>query len=343
MAISFEEKMRSCASLLDNADRVVIVGHVHADGDVIGTMSALSHRLESRGKGVISFLFEPIPSRFDFLDFQEKVCIFDSTSDEHQSSILAADAIVILDSSSIERVPGWDSLVARKRDVCARIDHHPSSTPIDVAIDLTDEKASATGQLIYRLLDLYAQPLSREEALGLFVALATDTGWFRYSNTTPAALQQAAELLRTGINPGLIYRNIYQSNELGLIRLMGSVISNMHAEMDGRLLWGTITSDQVREAELERDFEIDVLLDLLRSTRAVCCVAVFRVLEDGVIRVNLRSKGEVAVNGVAERFGGGGHQNAAGVTIVGGDGDRSVDEIVHALREVVAGSEAGDG
>ena len=342
MAISIEEKMRSCASLLDSADQVVIVGHVHADGDVIGTMSALSHRLKSQGKGVTPFLFEPIPSRFDFLGFQEMVRIFESASDEHQSVILAADAIVILDSSTIERVPGWESLVARKRDVCVRIDHHPSSTPIDVGLDITDEGASATSQLVYRLLDSYEQSLSCEEALGLFVALATDTGWFRYSNTTPAALQQAAELLKSGISLGVIYRNIYQSNELGLIRLMGSVISQMRVELNGRLLWGTITFDQVREAELERDFEIDVLLDLLRSTRDVRCVAVFRMLEDGVIRVNLRSKGEIAVNGVAERFGGGGHRNAAGVTIIGGDVQRSSDEIINSLREVVAGSEAGD-
>jgi len=336
MAISIEEKMRSCASFLESVDRVVIVGHVRADGDVIGTMSALSHRLESRGKEVSSFLFEPIPSRFDFLGFGEKALIFSPSSDEHRSTVLDADAVLILDSSSIERLPGWNDLLARKRDVCVRIDHHPSSSPIDAIIDITDVRASATGQIVYELLRMQDLPFSSEEALGLFVALATDTGWFRYSNTTPVALEQGAGLLKTGIDPGSVYRRVYQSNELGLIRLMGTVISGIRAELDGRLLWGVITPDQIREAGLERDFEIDVLLDLLRSTRDVCCVAVFRALEDGVIRVNLRSKGEIAVNGVAERFGGGGHRNAAGVTILEGDLDRTAKEIVDALREVVA-------
>lgn len=334
--------MRSCASLLESAEKVVIVGHVNADGDVIGTMSALSGRLESQGKDVSAFLFEQIPSRFDFLDFRGKTLIFEADSEDHRSTVLGADAVVVLDSSSIERLPGWEDLLAQKRDACVRIDHHPSSTPIEAGIDITDETASATGQIIYRFFARQDQAFSREEALGLFVALATDTGWFRYSNTTPEALEQGAALLKSGIDPGAVYRHIYQSNELGLIRLMGSVISGMQAEMNGRLLWGTISPDQIREAELERDFEIDVLLDLLRSTREVRCVAVFRVVEEGIIRVNLRSKGDIPINGVAERFGGGGHRNAAGVTIRDGDLDKTSQEIVSALRELVAGSEAGD-
>jgi phosphoesterase RecJ-like protein len=214
-----------------------------------------------------------------------------------------------------------------------RFDHHPSAAPIAAEIDITDETAFATGQLVYDFFELQSFTLTREEALGLFVAFATDTGWFRYSNTTPGTLRRAAGVLESGIDPAEIYRSIYQTNDLGLIRLTGRVISMVHSEMDDRLLWAVIDQDMIRDEGLDADFESDILMDILRSSRSTHCVALFREVSDGTVRVNLRSKGTVNVSKIAEAFGGGGHRNAAGATINGSNLEQSADRVVDALKK----------
>jgi len=249
-----------------------------------------------------------------------------------------ADAVVIIDASSEDRLPGWETLLPRRRGVLVRFDHHPTSNPGDADISLVDEKACATGQIVCDFLRLAGDRLSREEALGIFVAIATDTGWFRYSNTTPAAMLLAAELLETGIDPAEIYRSVYQTNKLELIRLAGRVLATAREEMGGRLLWALIERGLIDEYGLEGELETDILLDLLRSTKDSLCVALFRELEGGRIRVNLRSKGKIAVNQVAEMFGGGGHLNAAGITMNGMQPEACAKIVVGALKKILPDS-----
>jgi bifunctional oligoribonuclease and PAP phosphatase NrnA len=335
MAGSILEKMCACASLFENAGSYVLIGHQRADGDAIGTMAALYYRLVSQGRTVTPFLFEEIPRRYEFLGFQEHVTLFDSASAEHAALVQGADVVVILDASSDDRLPGWQPLLAARRGSLVRFDHHPSSVPGGADIDMTDTSACATGQIVLEFMKLDGIGFSPEEAQALFVAIATDTGWFRYSNTNRAAFRQVSDLLDCGVAPAEIFRSIYQCNELPLIRLAGRVVSTIEEEMDGRLLWGTIDRALVEETGLKNDFETDILMDLLRSSRKAVCVALFREGEDGRVRVNLRSKGDVAVNGVAEMFGGGGHRNAAGATLDDANLDEAAGNVVDALRHVL--------
>jgi phosphoesterase RecJ-like protein len=338
---SIKEKLRICAKLIEKSSQVVLVGHERADGDVIGSMVALTHRLRSLGKNVAAFLFEPIAYRYAFLDFEENVRVFDADDAAHRAVVECADALILLDASTEDRLPGWDALFEKKRAVLVRFDHHPSTAPIPAEIDITDVTASATGQLVCEFLKELGLPLKLEEALGLFVAIATDTGWFRYSNTTPDALRQVSEFLEIGIEPALIYRSIYQTNELDMIRLVGRVIAGIQSEMDGRLLWGIVDLDLIRAAGIDNEFEADILMDVLRSSKGAQCVALFRETRDGKVRINLRSKGEVAVNKVAEMFGGGGHRNASGATINGSTLERSASRVVEALKKELEKSDSG--
>jgi len=342
MAGSIQESMHACASLLKTSEKIVIVGHHRADGDVIGTMMSLDHRLRSQAKRVTPFLFESMPPRYDFLGFQRYVQIFDPDREEHRQTVVDADVIVVLDATTGDRLPLWEDLLARRKGSLVRFDHHPSLFPSGADIDMTDVKACATGQIVYEFLGILDEkPFSYEEALGLFVAIATDTGWFRYSNTTPDALRQGSRLVEAGIEPAEVFSRIYQHNPLGLIRLMGRVFADIKEELDGRLLWGTISLDLIGDTmNAEDEFETDILLDVLRSSEKVMCVALFRELPKGFMRVNLRSKGRIAVNTVAEQFGGGGHRNAAGMTLNDSRGTQDVPTVVRALVEMLTEAEA---
>lgn len=332
---TIQEGMNACASLLDGARNVVVVGHMRADGDVVGTMTAFYHHLVAHSKDVFSFLFEPVPERYGFLAIQEHVQIFDSSDTGYRDTVKSADVVILLDVSSWDRLPGWEELLEDFPGKVVRFDHHPSSRPLDVDVDITDTNASATGQLVYDYIKLRGEKPDRMTALGLFTAIATDTGWFRYSNTTAHSFRMVSELLETGINISEVYRNVYQRNELGMIRLMGRVISSMRSEMDGRLLWGTISEDLVREAGIEKEFETDILLDILRSSQQSLCVALFREMDGGAVRINLRSKGTIPVNEVAEAFGGGGHRNASGITIENSTPEKSAESVVEAIKRMM--------
>ncbi len=344
MTRSNREKMSALASLLDESKKIVIVGHERADGDVIGSMVALFYRMRSAGKEIIPFLFEEINPRYGFLGFDKHGILFNAEEVSHRESVIEADVIIVLDTAADDRLPGWKPILARRQGTLVRIDHHQSSSGVATGavkadIDIVDASACATSELIHDFLTLDGSSLSREEAVGIFVAILTDTGWFRYSNTTPRILRIGADLLDNEIDVSEIYRMIYQRNDLNLIRLTGIVASDIVSEMNGLLLWGMIDGDLIKRLGLEKDFETDAILDILRSSKDAVSVVLFRETGNGTIRVNMRSKGTFAVNKVAEEFGGGGHRNAAGITLKGISLEDSASRVVGALKKALAGTE----
>lgn len=313
------ETFKAVQSAFDEAARIVLVGHVNADGDAIGSMAALHSRLAKRGKRsggkqVTPFLFEAIPERFRFLNFDSILQIFDPDSEAHASTVLDADLIVILDLSVVHRMPGWDSLLDKFEGTIICIDHHPLPETLPGHINLVNPRACATGELLYKLFRLEGTPLTRDEALALFTAITTDTGWFQYTNTTPETLAMASELLSLGIEPADVFGKVYQANDFDSVRLTGKLAYETRSALDGRLLWVSISREALASCGLE-SFETESILDILRSVKTSLCVVLFRETTDGAIRVNLRSKGDVFIHKVAERFGGGGHRKAAGITL----------------------------
>ncbi|MFH2001036.1 MAG: bifunctional oligoribonuclease/PAP phosphatase NrnA [Planctomycetota bacterium] len=328
------ESFKEILNAFDAAFRTVLVGHVNADGDVIGSMSALSSRLGMRGMQVTSFLFEPVPERYRFLSFDQSVEIFDADKVSHRRSILDADLIVILDLSVISRLPGWSSLLDEFKGKVICIDHHPVPESFLGHINLINPQACSTGQILFELFRLEEAPLTRGQALALFTAITTDTGWFQYSNTTPETLSMASELLRTGIDPSEVFGYIYQANDFSTVRFTGKLAHETRSALGDRLLWVSISQEALESCGLA-SFETESILDILRSVKPSQCVALFRETEEGTVRVNLRSKGRLYIHKLAERFGGGGHRKAAGITFT----DLSLKEVekkvINALIEYI--------
>lgn len=329
--MTFEDEVARLAALLVRSERIVLTGHVNIDGDSLGSMLAMAHALLRRGKRVLALCFEPLLGRYAFLDPRGIVEVFDPI--RHGSDVADADCFMMFDFSAWSRMPGLAERVRASRAVKVCFDHHPAEQlPGD--INLHVPTAPATGKVVLDVLRVLAWPLDREIAEPLLVAIGTDTGWFRNRNTSPEVMADVATLLATGVDASEVYREVYQRNEIGLVRLIGRVAQGLAEECEGRLLSARIPYAWVREFGVGA-YETDEILDLLRTAQGAELVALFREMENGSVRVNLRSRGRIDVSRIAHELGGGGHAYAAGVTLTGPLGAAS-EQALDKLRAALA-------
>ncbi len=313
MTSANRESSARLRELIEKSDSFLLSGHVNIDGDSLGSMLGMYHLLRQRGKRVRALAFEPIAERYAFLGGDALVETFDPKV--HAEPAKNSDVFMMFDFSATSRMPGLWDLVASGRAVKVCVDHHVAEKlPGD--INIHDASAPATGKIVLDFVRELGGTIDKPMAEALLVAISTDTGWFRYSNTSPQVLRDAADLLSAGIDASKVYREVYQRNPVPLVRLIGRVAAALTSELNGAVLWGTIPIALVDELGVG-DFETDELLDLLRTAREAECVALFRETRSGEVRINLRSRGDVDVSRLARDIGGGGHRYAAGATIAG--------------------------
>jgi phosphoesterase RecJ-like protein len=170
--------------------------------------------------------------------------------------------------------------------------------------------------MIYRLIREMGVPLSREIATNLYVAILTDTGSFHYANTTPQALRVAAALIEAGVLPHQVADALFEQREVAELRLLGTLLANIQLSPDGTVAWMEVTQQMLDQGGLGKD-ALEGVINYPRSIKGVVVALLFKEEAQGVVRVSLRSRGDVNVAAVAEVFRGGGHKNAAGCTLVG--------------------------
>ena len=175
--------------------------------------------------------------------------------------------------------------------------------------------AAATGELIFDLLEAAGGPWPQEALQGIYAALLTDTGGFRFSNTTPAALQIAARMVEGGVRPDVLHERVYGRVSLRSVHLLREALGELEVGEGGRVAWMTVPTDAYRRLGADPG-DLEGYVDVPRSIEGVEVAALFRALEDGSTKVSLRSSGEVDVNAVARTFGGGGHIKASGIRLV---------------------------
>lgn len=304
---------RSVAAAFRPGQRVCVTTHVNPDGDGLGSEVALVHLL--RGLGVDAVITNPTPTppRFHFLF--EGLPGADRTG-EAVKELRRADLIVVLDISDLGRL-GMLCETVRDRGVpVVCIDHHVSMGTLPEGPRLVDTRAAATGELVYELAWANGWKLSPAAARGLYVALLTDTGGFRFSNTRPSTLRIAADLLETGIDPETIYLSVYAKAPEGRPRLLGEALQTLVVEPEIGMAWITIPPGAMERYGLTAD-DLDGVVEFPRSIENVRLALLFREVSQGRVKVSLRSVGNVDVAAFARRFGGGGHTKAAGVAIQG--------------------------
>lgn len=293
--------------------RVALTTHVNADGDGAGSEVALWQWLTARGVRAAIVNPTPFPSRFAFL--LEGAAGADK-SGQAAKHLKAADVIVVLDIADVGRLGQLGRIVGGLSVPVACIDHHVSDGTLPPGPRLVDPGACATGELVYDLLRAAGWSLSSEAARALYVAILTDTGGFRFSNTTPRALQVAADLLGSGLDAEAIYRDVYASEPEGKIRLLGEVLDTLVVERPRGLAWLTIPPGALERHGVDPS-DLDGVVEVARSIQGVRLAILFRELANGRVKVSFRSVGDVDVAELAERFGGGGHRKAAGASLEG--------------------------
>lgn len=320
MAIQWEPFVE----LVRGSARVVLTTHVRPDGDGLGSMRALAEALETLGKRVRMTVASVLPPRYNFLIDDGRVERFEPPGERWRD----ADLVIVLDTGTRNQLGDFaaflDSLTVPK----IVIDHHPTQDGIGT-LALVDTAAEATGRLAYAAITALNVPLSARMANALFTALAMDTGWFRFSNTTPATFNLAGELVRAGATPEALYELLFEHNTLGRMKLMGLALDRLRLECDGRVAYTEIRrSDYAATGAMPSDTE-----DLVNFTRTVAGVEVglfFMEQPRGGVKVSLRSRGKVNVRTIAQSFGGGGHDLASGATL-----ESTLDEAQRRVLEAV--------
>jgi phosphoesterase RecJ-like protein len=324
------------ARLLVPGRRVCLTTHVNPDGDGLGSEVGLAHLL--RGLGVEAVVANPTatPERFAFL-FADLPGV--DRSAEAVKTLRTADIIVVLDISDLGRLGMLSQTVAERGVPVACVDHHVSPGTLPDGPRYVDPTAAATGELISEIALANGWPLTPPVARALYVALVTDTGGFRFSNTHPRTLRIAAELLETGLDPESIYLDVYANAPKGRPRLLAETLQTLVIEEDPGLGWVTVPPGALERHGVSVD-DLDGIVEFPRSVAGVRMALLFREMSQGRIKVSLRSVGDVDVAAFAKPYGGGGHKHAAGVALAGSLPEVQ-ETILGAAREYLAGTPRG--
>ena len=319
-------------SQLMSADGIVITTHARADGDAIGCVAALTRVLRNQGKTVSAFLHEPVGRRYGFLAEIEPAAIWDPSS---AGRVLdGAELLVIVDTCARAQLGDVADAIEKSAIAKLAIDHHRTRDDI-VDTAMIDEGAGACAQLIAELCDRAGWPVDRQTAELLFVGLATDTGWFRFSNTDGRALTAAARFVEAGVRPNELYERLYLDEPVPRARLIGAALSGFELHADDRLAVIRLTRELIVSCGATPEMTEDLINEPQRVGSVIAAVLLVEPVDDGPVRVSFRSKRLVDVAAVAARFGGGGHARAAGARIEGpmdGVAERVVKAMTAALQ-----------
>lgn len=290
----------------------LITTHLNPEGDGIGSELLLAMILKRLGKNVSVYNFDPAPKNLKFLPGADFIIQKEKVDEPF-------DIIFVLDSGDLSRTGFLTEKHLRKYKVIS-IDHHRTSKPFG-RINWIDKKASATAEMVYRLSEVLGIELDTDMALCLYTSLYTETGSFRFSNTTPEIHHIVSRLIKMGINPWSVVLKI-ESLSFERLTLLGHLLLSTEINRDGRLAWMTVTDDLFRKTRTTVE-DIEDFINFPRLVRGVEVALLFREVipstpkEPKVCKVSFRSNGQFDVAEFAERYGGGGHRNAAGCTAEG--------------------------
>jgi bifunctional oligoribonuclease and PAP phosphatase NrnA len=293
---------------IDAHPEFLILSHIDPDGDAIGSCLALDGALRGIGKETTVVNESPLPDSLRFLPGSERVLLPAAVR-------RTFSAAFVLDCSSLDRTGSAAAGLVAPGAAVANIDHHAANDGFGEP-KLVNVEASSTTELVAEILDACAIPFGPEEAQCLYVGLASDTGAFRYPNTTPHALRLAARLIEHGARPAAAADELYGRKSERSLRILGLALNSLESRAKGQIGAITISRQMFEQAHATPE-DADGIVQFAKSLVGTRVGILIQETAPGEVRLSLRSDGSVDVNEVAGRFGGGGHKNAAGAKVRG--------------------------
>ena len=284
--------------------RFLLSCHVSPEGDAIGSIYAMESLLRRLGKKTIVVSEDPFPKRLFCLNSKRWNLI-------EQVKPQKFDALVTADCPTLARIGRVQEFI-NPETVIFNIDHHISNEYFGKYNYVLPE-AAASGEVVYEIFKYFGMRITKEDATNLYVALSTDTGSFKYGNTTVKSHQIAAELIKTGIDIEKINEDTYATYSLNKINLYSRLLSRVKTAANGRLAWAVMTKEDLQQSGATYE-DAEGFIDFLKYIREVKA-AFFMIEMSNAVRVSFRSKDPYDVNGVATYFSGGGHKKASGCMI----------------------------
>jgi phosphoesterase RecJ-like protein len=284
--------------------RFLITSHQRPDGDSIGSQLALAEGLRQLGKVADIVNADPYPRNFRFLPGVEMIEIETKTSSDYE-------VVFVLECNDFER-SGIEELC---QFTSINIDHHPKNDQF-ADLNWVEPEASAVGMLVFELLRELGAEITAEIAVNLYVAILTDTGSFQFSNTNAKTFAVARELVIAGADPGQIAQSVMMSQSESKLRLLARLLATLDFDATRRIAWICLSQEMLKTTGATSE-DTEGVVNYPLSVEGVLLCAFFREESHGSFRVSLRSKNGLDVGSVAESFGGGGHRNAAGLSVEG--------------------------
>ena len=295
------------------AQRIVLTTHVNADGDGTGSETAVAAWLAGLGKTVHIMNPTPYPELYAHL-VADPEWIRDPSDPRAAAVMSEADLVLVLDTSEPKRIGRIAATIGDKPVLV--VDHHVPPELGFKGIVLEDPAACATGELVFDMLTHAGleRPWSHAILEGIYTAIVTDTGSFRFSNSTNRAHAIAGDLIEQGIDPEAVYRRLFATVPLRRIQLLRRALDFLEVDAELPLAWISVDRNTMNEFDATSD-DLEGLIEHARSIEGTEVAVLFRETADGATKVSLRSAADVDVNVIAREFGGGGHVKAAGALI----------------------------
>ena len=309
------------AKALRDNERFLLATHVNPDGDAIGSLGALALVLEGMGKRVVAYCEDEVPRFLRFLPYSDRIVREIPGAD-------GFDVAIVLDCGELDRI-GSAAEVLQHVPIIVHIDHHSSSDDFG-QVNLVRPECSSTAEILYEIFQAIPVSLNAEAAENIYTAILTDTGSFRFANTTDKALDIAAEMVALGVAPDKVASEVYESMSPERLRLLALSLDTLTLRSKGRLAAMHVSRRMLEETETTL-MDTDGFVNYPRSINTAEMAIFFREMDWDMVNVSLRSRAGLNVAEFARNYGGGGHNNAAAF--------RAKGSLVEVVEEVLAAAE----
>jgi len=300
---------QAIAAQIDQAEHILILTHINPDGDAIGSMLGMWHALQSLGKHTLPLASSPPPGYTRWLPGAESIQVY-----QHGMAFPEVDLVIMVDTATLARVgriyDEHSHALTTTRIVV--IDHHVTNEGA-ATVNLIQPEAASTCELLYALFRAIGLPISSALATCLLLGITTDTQSFQTSSTSSESLRVAADLLDLGADQERIVREVYYALPQSSTALIGLALTEMRR--DGPIAWARVTLSMMRATGAE-DEAVDEVVRAMQRVAGVKALVVFKERQDGTTKISMRSVQSINVAALAARWGGGGHEQAAGATLM---------------------------